>query len=444
MGSAVKNKGVQNLLDGVIDYLPSPLDRKIVAFDKNDEGKEVELQPNTKLPLVALAFKLEENKFGQLTWIRVYQGTLKKLQTILNTNIKEKVKVPRLAKMHSDELEDISEIKAGDICAMFGVECASGETFTDGTINYQMTPMFVPLPVVSLGITIKSKLQSTIFTKALKRFEREDPTFKVSIDQETQEMLISGMGELHLEIYVERMKREYGIQTIVSAPKVAYRETIQTKIPFEYLHRKQSGGAGQYAKIIGYLEPIPEDEGLKCQFVNGLVGQNIPPNYVPAIQKGFEDAIAKGPLIGNPIERLRMVLTDGDHHPVDSSELAFRICTHYAFSEAFKEGSPTFLQPIMDVEIRTPSEYQQAVISTINKRKGSINNSLLDGPMVTLHAEVPLANMFGYASDLRSVTEGKGEFAMEYLKHDFVQVQEKNKIIEQHNKNKPEETKTKK
>jgi len=242
------------------------------------------------------------------------------------------------------------------------------------------------------------------------------------------------MGELHLEIYVERMKREYGLATIVSAPKVNFRETIRSKIPFEYLHRKQSGGAGQYAKIIGYLEPLSEEEGLKCQFINKLVGQNIPPNFVPAIQKGFDDAISKGPLIGNPIEGLRMVITDGDHHPVDSSELAFRLCTQYAFSQAFMEGDPTLLQPVMDVEIRLPAEYQQSVISTVNKRKGTINNSVIDGPTVTLHAEVALANMFGYASELRSVTEGKGEFSMEYLKHDFVQPQEKNKIIEQYKK----------
>jgi len=392
-----------------------------------------------------LAFKLEENKYGQLTWIRVYQGTLKKMGTIVNTNVGEQSKVPRLAKMHADELEDINEIKAGDICAMFAIECATGETFTDGTINYQMTPMFVPEPVVSLGISVKSKLQSHLLMKALKRFEREDPTFRVSIDPDTQEMLISGMGELHLEIHVERMKREYGIATKVSAPKVAYRETVQSRVPFEYLHRKQSGGAGQYAKIIGYIEPLSDEEGLKCQFVNKLVGQNIPPNYVPAIQKGFEDSCAKGPLIGNPVEKLRMVITDGDHHPVDSSEFAFRLCTQYAFSQAFMEGGPTLLQPMMSVEIRTPTEYQQSVLSTVNKRRGTILNSVIEGPFVTLYAEVPLANMFGYASELRSVTEGKGEFAMEYLKHDFVSNQDKEKIVEQYNReNKQSENNQKK
>jgi elongation factor G len=238
MGSAFKNKGVQLLLDAVIDYLPSPLERKIVAYDKNKNGEVVDLYPNPKLPIVALAFKLEESKYGQLTWIRMYQGTLKKGTTLTNTNVGERVKIPRLVKMHAAELEDINEIKGGDICAMYGVECATGETFADTSVNYQMTPMFVPDPVVSLGVSIKSKTQSHLLTKALKRFEREDPTFKVSVDQETQEMLISGMGELHLEIYIERLKREYGILCKVSAPKVAYRETVTKRVEFEYLHKK--------------------------------------------------------------------------------------------------------------------------------------------------------------------------------------------------------------
>jgi elongation factor G len=366
---------------------------------------------------------------------------VKKGSTVLNTNIGEKVKIPRLVKMHADELEDITDIRGGDICAMYGVECATGETFTDGTVNYQMTPMFVPEPVVSLGVMIKSKTQSHLLSKALKRFEREDPTFKVSTDLETQEMLISGMGELHLEIYIERLKREYSILCKVSAPKVAYRETITHKIEFDYLHKKQSGGQGQYAKIKGYMEPLGEDEGLKPQFVNALVGQNIPPNYVPAIQKGFEDSCAKGPLIGNPIERIRFVLTDGDHHSVDSSEFAFRLCTQYAFSQAFFDGGPSILQPIMNVEIRMPSEYQQSVLSTVNKRRGNVTNAIMDGAISTLYADVPLAAMFGYAAELRSVTEGKGEFAMEYSKHDHVMGNDREKIIEKYKKLKENEEK---
>uniref|UniRef100_A0A6B2KYZ3 Elongation factor G, mitochondrial n=1 Tax=Arcella intermedia TaxID=1963864 RepID=A0A6B2KYZ3_9EUKA len=437
MGSAFKNKGVQPLLDGVIDYLPCPLDREIHCFDKAKDGEKVKLEIEPKLPLVAYAFKIDEHKYGQLTWLRIYQGTLKKGGQIFNVNLNSPSKVPRLARMHAADLEDINEIRAGDICAMFGVDCASGETFTDGSTKYQMTPMHVPEAVISLSVEPKTKAQIQTFTRALKRFQREDPTFRVSKDAETNETLISGMGELHLEIYIERMKREYDLPLNIGKPRVNFRETITSDGKFDYTHKKQSGGAGQYAKIVGRLEPINEEEVVDGQpmlreFVNSVLGNSIPPNYIPAIEKGYEDCLEKGPLIGHPIERVRMILLDGAHHAVDSSEYAFRICTHAAFREGFMRGNPGLLEPVMSVEVTAPTEFQPSLVTLINKRRGQVSNSTIDGTTVVVEADVPLALMFGFSTDLRSITEGKGEFAMVYKNHSLVPRDRLDGIIEEY------------
>lgn len=417
MGSAFKNKGVQLLLDGVQDYLPCPLDISNWALD-TDKGEERVLLPCSRTgPLVALAFKLEEGRFGQLTYMRVYSGKLRKGDNIVNVSSGKRIKVPRLVRMHADELEDITEAGAGDIVAMFGVECASGDTFTDGATRLAMTSITVPEPVMSLAVAPKAREMSANFSKALSRFMREDPTFKVSLDAESGQTIISGMGELHLEIYTERMKREYKVDCEVGRPRVNYREAITKRAEFDYLHKKQSGGQGQYGRVIGYMEPLPADHPTKFEFVNGIVGNAIPPNFIPAVEKGFREAVNSGALIGHPVEGIRITLIDGNAHAVDSSELAFKLAAMYAFRQGYERASPTILEPIMNVEISAPTEFQGTIIGDVNRRKGVIMGSEQEGDDVVIAAHVPLNDMFGYSTALRSMTQGKGEFTMEYSAH---------------------------
>ena len=419
LGSAFKNKGVQALLDGVTDYLPSPLQRSNVAIDNSTgmEEQRVALSGDPDGPLVSLAFKLEEGKYGQLTYVRIYEGTLKKGMTIHNIASGKKVKVPRLVRTHSDELEDVDSVTSGEIAAVFGMECSSGDTFTDGSKPYSMESIHIQDPVMSLAISPTGKDTGQAFTKALQRFQREDPTFRVHVDKESGETIISGMGELHLDIYAERMRREYKCDVELGKPRVNFRETITQKSKFEYQHKKQSGGSGQYAKISGYIEPITEEEGKEYEFLNSLVGNSISESYVPAVDKGVQEAMQSGPLIGYPMNRLRFVLEDGAEHSVDSSELAFKLCAIYALREAIKSASPVLLEPLMSVEVVAPVEFQGAVVSQINRRKGVIMDSEQQGDEVIMQANIPLNNMFGYSSELRSATQGKGEFSMEYLKH---------------------------
>jgi elongation factor G len=419
MGSAFKNKGVQLLLDGVSDYLPCPIDIDNTALDLSRDEEKLILPCSRLGPLVALAFKLEEGRFGQLTYVRVYSGVLKKGDVVVNTSTGKKIKVPRLVRMHSDELEDINEARAGDIVAMFGIDCSSGDTFTDGT-QIAMTSMNVPDPVMSLAISPKARDMSANFSKALSRFQKEDPTFQVTQDPESGETIISGMGELHLEIYCERMKREYKVDCEVGKPRVNYRETITKKIPFDYLHKKQTGGQGQYGRVIGYMEPIPFDGPTKFEFDNEMIGTAIPSNFIPAIEKGFREVANAGSLIGHPVEGIRVVLTDGASHAVDSSELAFKLAAMYAFRKFYPNAAPTVLEPIMTVEITVPNEFQGAVIGDLNRRKGVVQNSEAEGEDVVIVAQVPLNEMFGYSTSLRSMTQGKGEFTMEYSTHQAV------------------------
>lgn len=445
LGTAIKNKGVQALLDGMCAYLPNPMEVRAVANDTAvakrlaaeaneagedvtavqstaQRGSEVQLVPATEAPLVGLAFKLEESRFGQLTYMRVYQGVLRRGGIIFNSRTGKKVKVPRLVRMHADDMEDVQEIGPGEICAMFGVECSSGDTFTDGSTALSMSAMFVPEPVISLSLTPEGKDTSVNFSRALNRFQKEDPTFRVHVDSESGETIISGMGELHLDIYVERMRREYNVPCTTGKPRVAFRETISQTAPFNYTHKKQTGGAGQFGRVIGYIEPmkVDEDTGKDTAFVNSVVGGNIPPSYIPACEKGFHDGLEKGALAGYPVCGVRMVLEDGAAHSVDSSELAFRIAAHAAFREAFRGAQPLILEPRMAVEVLAPVEFQGAVIGALNQRKGTIEDTEVREDDFTITAEVSLNDMFGFSSQLRGLTQGKGEFSMEYKKHEPV------------------------
>ncbi|KAL5706099.1 Elongation factor G-1 [Ranunculus cassubicifolius] len=417
MGSAFKNKGVQPLLDGVLSYLPCPTEVGNYALDQTKNEEKVLLSGTPAGPLVALAFKLEEGRFGQLTFLRIYDGTIRKGDFIINVNTGKRLKVPRLVRMHSNEMEDIQEAHAGQIVAVFGVDCASGDTFTDGSVKYTMTSMNVPEPVMSLAVSPVAKDAGGQFSKALNRFQREDPTFRVGLDPESGQTIISGMGELHLDIYVERIRREYKVDASVGKPRVNFRETVTKRAEFDYLHKKQSGGQGQYGRVCGYVEPLPPGSSTKFEFDNMVIGQAIPSNFIPAIEKGFKEAANSGSLIGHPVENLRVVLTDGASHAVDSSELAFKLAAIYAFRQCYTAAKPVILEPVMLVELKVPTEFQGTVTGDINKRKGVIVGNDQDGDDSVITTHVPLNNMFGYSTSLRSMTQGKGEFTMEYKEH---------------------------
>ncbi|KAG0173202.1 Elongation factor G, mitochondrial [Apophysomyces sp. BC1034] len=435
MGSAFKNTAVQPLLNAIVDYLPNPAEVTNTALDVAQGEKPVTLSPYSGNPFVGLAFKLEEGRYGQLTYMRIYQGTLKKGSFIVNVKTGKKIKVPRLVRMHASDMEDVDELGAGEIGAMFGVDCASGDTFSDGALQYTMSSMFVPEPVISLSLSPKGK-ESPNFSKALNRFQKEDPTFRVHVDKESKETIISGMGELHLQIYVERMKREYSVECVTGKPRVAFRETITQPAKFNYTHKKQSGGAGQFGRVMGVLEPMEKDEetGKDVEFENRVIGGNIPTNFIPACEKGFQDALEKGPLIGHPVNGLRMVLEDGAAHAVDSSELAFRIATKNAFAAAFAKANPTILEPIMNVAITAPIEFQGSVIGGLNKRKGTVVDTEIQEDYFNVTADVPLNDMFGYSTELRSATQGKGEFSMEYKEHQPVQSHVQEQLIQEYKK----------
>ena len=419
-GSAMKNKGVQVLLDAVGMFLPSPNDVKNEGLDQSQNEAKIELIPERTKPFVGLAFKLEDGRFGQLTYMRIYQGGVKKGDTLTNMSNGKRVKVPRLVRMHADEMHDIEEVGPGQIVAMFGIDCASGDTFTDGNLSVTMTSMFVPEPVIELAVSPKEKAGQVNFSKALNRFTKEDPTFRVYRDEESGETIIKGMGELHLEIYIERIKREYNCEVNVGRPKVAFRETITANSNFNYTHKKQTGGSGQFARVAGLLEPLPSDAVETYEFVDDIVGGVIPREYIPACDKGFREAITEGSLIGQPVVGVRATINDGAEHPVDSSEMAFKVASIAAFREAYMKAKPVILEPIMKLEISAPEEFQGVAIGQINQRRGVIVGATMDAGYVVVEAEVPLSEMFGYSTDLRSVTQGKGEFSMEFLRYSQV------------------------
>ena len=419
-GSAYKNKGVQLLLDAVCSYLPSPKEATNEALDQKNNEAKVILESDPEKPFVGLAFKLEDGRYGQLTYMRIYQGRVTKGDFIVNQVNQKKVKVPRIVRMHSSQMNDVSEATAGDIVALFGIECASGDTFTDGSVNYTMTSMFVPDAVISLAVEPKDRAKSTNFSKALNRFNKEDPTFRVSRDEESGQTIIRGMGELHLEIYIERMKREYDCEVKAGKPQVAYRETISQKGEFAYTHKKQTGGSGQFARVCGYVEPLPSDAVQQYEFVDDIVGGSIPREFIPACDKGFAEAVKKGSLIGFPVVGLRVVINDGAFHAVDSSENAFKTAAIMGFREGYSAAKPIILEPVMKVEVSAPEEFQGSVVGQLNQRRGTILNTETAEGYLTAVAEVPLNTMFGYSTDLRSATQGKGEFTMEFARYSQV------------------------
>jgi elongation factor G len=414
LGSAYKNKAVQPLLDAVTRYLPSPVEVTNEALDISKGEAKVKLSSSADAPLVALAFKLEDGRFGQLTYIRIYQGHVKKGDTIVNGRTGRDVRVGRLVRMHSDEMEDIDNAGAGDIVALFGIDCVSGDTFTSPDIHYSMTSMHVPDPVIHISIKAKDKKAQTNIGKALQRFTKEDPTFRARVDQESGETIISGMGELHLDVYVERMKREYGAEVETGAPQVAYREAISRRAEFNYTHKKQTGGSGQYGRVAGYVEPLEDGD---FEFVDEIYGGSIPKEFISAVEKGFRSMLAKGRLIGFPVTGFRVVINDGAAHSVDSSDNAFQAAARGAFRSVYSSAKPQILEPIMKVSVEGPLEFQGAFVRTVMQRRGIIIGTTEEEGFVRVDTEVPLSEMFGYSTDLRSSSQGKAEYTMEFSRY---------------------------
>lgn len=413
-GSAHMNKGIQPLLDGVIRYLPNPTEVHNYGLDLDNNETQVELFNVADKPCVALAFKLDDGQYGQLTYVRIYQGKIVKGDELFNTRAQKKFKVGRIVRMNSAAMEDINEGQPGDIIALFGVDCASGDTFCGGGLNYAMTSMFVPEPVISEAITPVNKSDAANMSKALNRFTKEDPTFQTYVDPESNQTIIKGMGELHLAVYVERMKREYKCEVVVSAPEVAYRESITQRADFNYTHKKQTGGSGQYGRVAGFMEPISDKD---YEFVDAIKGGAIPNEYIPSCDKGFKKALEKGSLIGAPVVGVRCTINDGQYHPVDSSDIAFQTAAIGAFREGYSKAKPVILEPIMKVQLAGPAEFQGNMFGLINQRRGVIIDSSDEAGNSTVNAEVPLSEMFGFSTILRSSTQGKAEFTMEFEKY---------------------------
>lgn len=413
VGSAYKNKGVQLLLDSVERYLPSPLDREISAKKVGDETQKIVLKPDPNAPLVGMAFKIVEDPFGQLTFMRVYQGKIEKGEMYVNQRTGRKERFSRIVRMHADKREEVDVAEAGDIVAIMGIDCATGETYSNERDYCTLESMFVPEPVIKVAVTPASRADADKMGKALARFRKEDPTFRVFNDEETSETIICGMGELHLDIYVERMRREYKVEVNVGAPKVSYREAPSEKVDFDYKHKKQSGGSGQFAHIKGTLSPIPSEGEAAFEFEEHIVGGRIPKQFVPPVEKGFRDSLGKGPLAEFPVVGVRIDLNDGSYHDVDSSERAFYICACDCFRQTMREAKPVLLEPIMKVEIECPENFNGPVVGDVISRRGLVTQTDARDGISYISCELPLAETFGYSTDLRSMTQGRGTFTME-------------------------------
>jgi len=411
MGSAYKNKGIQPLLDAVAHYLPCPLDVENIALDMDNDEKPIALSGESRDNTVALVFKLEDGRYGQLSYIRIYQGTLSKGDAITNSRTGKKIRIGRIVRMHAEQMEDIEAIAAGYIGALFGIDCASGDTLSAPEINLTMSSMFVPDPVISIAIAPDDNQSQINMSKALNRFTKEDPTFRAYVDAETNENIIEGTGELHLEVYVERMRREYSASVTTGKPRVAYRETITRTAEFDYIHKKQTGGSGQYGRVSGYMEPVTDELFV---FENRITGGKIPTQFIPACEKSFKQCMAKSPKMGFPLTGIRVVINDGASHTVDSSEMAFQAAARGAFLEGFSKAGPIILEPIMKVVVETPNEYQGSAMGLLNQRRGMIVGSQDEGVASIIEAQVPLADMFGFSTVLRSATQGKAQFTMEF------------------------------
>ncbi len=417
MGTAFKNKGVQLLMDAVCEYLPSPLDRIAFARDHDNEGAETPLASDPDAPLVAMAFKIADESFGQLTYTRVYQGRIEKGKHYRNARTNKTQRIGRIVRMHANDRENVQDAGPGDIVAMVGVDCASGDTFCGDKLNYSLESIFVADPVISLSISPKTSADQDRMAKALSRFMKEDPTFRVSSDPETGQTIIAGMGELHLDVYIERMWREFKAAVDVSQPNVSYREAPTIEVEYNYKHKKQTGGSGQYGHVVGRMIPLPTNAESPYEFEDNIVSGRIPTEYIPAVNKGFQQAMAKGPVAGYEIVGVKMCLDDGSQHAVDSSEMAFRICAKNAFREAFLKTKPCLLEPIMKVEIEMPTEYQGPVVGDLNSRRGMIMSTENKGNITVVLADVPLSNMFGYATVVRSMSKGMATFTMEMARY---------------------------
>ena len=457
MGSAFTNRGVQPLLNAIARYLPAPHEIENEAVDPDADDATVQVKCDPDEPLVMLAFKLEDGRYGQLTYLRVYQGQLHKGLQIVNVRTSKKHKVGRLVRMHADEMEDAERVAAGDIVAMFGIDCRSGDTFTDGTLHVAMSSMHVPDPVISLTVTPQDNKSQTNMSKALQRFTKEDPTFRVAADKETGEVIISGMGELHLDVYIERMKREYNALVETSPPSVAYRESITKKVTFSYVHKKQTGGAGQYGKVEGFLEPYTYKEGdvlpgkssrhvkeNDYRFIDQIAGGRIPREFIPAVDKGFESMLHKGGLIGAPVRGVSVTLEDGNSHQVDSSDMAFKEAAKGAWRDTYNKAKPQILEPVMKVAVEGPSETQSNVVAVLMQRRGMIVGTTESDGFARVESEVPLAEMFGFSTVLRSATQGNAEFTMEFARYAPVPTNLSEELIEEHRKAKQDKKKKKK
>ena len=428
IGSAYKNKGVQPLLDAVVNLLPCPRDVQNEALDMEKNETPVIMDSNPEKPVVALAFKLEDAQYGQLTYIRVYQGALAKGSSVINIRSGKKIKIGRLVRMHADQMEDIEAIPAGYIGALFGIDCISGDTFVAPGLNLSMTSMFVPNPVISLAIAPKNNEARINMSKALGRFTKEDPTFRTYVDDETNDTIIEGMGELHLEVYVERMRREYSAEVTTGKPRVAYRETITRMAEFNYIHKKQTGGAGQYGRVAGYIEPVATEDFV---FENKIVGGKIPSQFIASCEKGFRNCLAKGPKMGFPVTGVKIVINDGASHSVDSSEMAFQAAARGAFLEGYARARAVIHEPIMKVVVETPAEFQGSVMGLLNQRRGMIISCQDEGTLCAIEAQVPLVEMFGFSTVLRSSTQGKAQFTMEFAIYKQVPQSIAEELIEQ-------------
>jgi elongation factor G len=432
MGSAFKNKGVQPLMDAVCDFLPSPMDRSSFARDHDNEGTEIPLASDPDAPLVAMVFKIADESFGQLSYVRIYQGQIVKGQQYRNARTNKMQRIGRIVRMHANDREDITDAGPGDIIALLAVDCASGDTICGDGVNYSLESIFVAEPVISLSVTPKSSADSERMTKALSRFMKEDPTFRVSTDPKTGQTVIAGMGELHLDVYIERMRREFKAEVTVGVPNVSYREAPTVEAEFNYKHRKQTGGSGQYAHVVGRLIPLGQDAESSYEFKDNITSGRIPSEYIPAVNKGFQAAMKKGPLAEYEIVGCKMCLDDGSFHSVDSSEMAFRIAARDAFIEAFKKSKPCLLEPIMTVEIEMPGEFQGPVVGDLNSRRGIILGTEIRDSYTVVRAEVPLSSMFGYATVIRGMTKGTGTFSMEMSRYARVPAKISEAILEQH------------